>query len=96
MGMCVSFSRELAVKAGIELKQLQNNPDYKPDPEYPDDPDYVKWCGESEECIKVPGTDFYIANGGVRVIVVIVGGWGGVYASLIAWLTQHGIEWEEF
>lgn len=96
MGMCVSFSRELAVKAGIEFKILQNNPDYKPNPEYPEAPDYVKWCGESEECIKVPGTDFYIANGGVRAIVVTANKWGRAYAPLTDWLTANNIPWEEF
>jgi len=75
---------------------IQNNPDYVHDPEYPMDDDYVQWCAQSSECIKVPGTDHYVSNDGVRNIVVRANKWGRTYYPLTAWLTANNIPWEEF
>lgn len=94
MGLDVAFNRAQAVAAGMEFKSIPN--DGKFDDE-DDDADYIAWCKASTDCIKVPSTDYYVADDGVGDnICVRANKWGTSYAPLTAWLTKHNIEWSEF
>jgi hypothetical protein len=94
MGLDIGFNRKAAEKAGLVFKTLPNDGTYDED----DDPEYISWCKDSHECIAVPNTDHYVSNdsGSDEHVVVRANRWGSTYYPLTAWLTDHGITWDEF
>lgn len=93
MGLDIAFNRKEAEKAGLEFELIPNNGTY----DEGDDPEYIRWCQDSEECIKVPGCDHYTSNSGTGTDVVVrANKWGSTYYPLTEWLVANGIKWSEF
>ena len=95
MGLDVAFDRLLTTDAGMEFDSLPNSDRTEFDAD--EDPEYVAWCQESTPCVRVPGTNFWLADDGYdKHIVVRANKWGRAYAPLTKWLRDNNIPWTEF
>jgi len=99
MGLDVSFDRQKALAAGMQIKIVRNgsDEDIQRALEYGEDEGYIQWLQESSECVIIPFTDAFVTNDGVGDrIIVRANKWGENYLPLTLWLKHHNIEWDEF
>lgn len=103
MGMDIAFNREQAVAAGIEQASLRNADDAEiaraeadEADGMPNQPGYIEWLKSSNDCVRVPGMDWWVEDDGAsEQFVVRANKWGRTYEPLTDWLKAHGIEWIE-
>jgi hypothetical protein len=98
MGLDISFNREQAIKAGLELVTLDHRHDLEDiSTDLQDDLDFMRWANEKVVCIKVPETGHLVEDDGVpEYITVRANKWGRTYYPLTDWLKANNIEWDEF
>ena len=101
MGLDIVFNRKAAMKAGMEVSLQRNGTDEQiacalMDTDNDQD-GYVEYLQRTEELVQIPGTDWWLSNGGDEEdIIVRANMWGDSYAPLTAWLQKHNILWSSF
>lgn len=98
MGLDVSFNRARALEAGLEMVMERNASDESIAQAIAekDNPEFIQWMQQTVECVRVPGREYLVENGGVDdVIILRANRWGNTYAPLTEWLKTHNIEWDE-
>jgi hypothetical protein len=59
--------------------------------------DYYDWLRRIDSVASIPGIPLRVIDyGDGDTMVVRANRWGDVYFSLIDWLLDNGIEWDEF
>ena len=98
MGLDIAFSRELALKAGIEVQLFQNGTDAAVEEARENgDYGYAAWLSNVREHVRVPGMDYWVdSEGSDTDFVVRANKWGSTYAPLTQWLAANNIDWTEF
>jgi hypothetical protein len=99
MGLDITFSREAAIAAGIQFKDIPNGSpaDIQDAIDIGAAQDYLEWLREVPSYIAVPTTDFFVIDdsGDPTRICVRANRWGRTYHPLTEWLRLHNIEWTE-
>lgn len=100
MGLDISFNREQAIAAGLQLNMLARSTEEEIaealQGPYAEDKDYIQYLQRVEEVVHIPGTEYVAENGGVDTIVIRANKWGSIYGPITSWLRSHNIEWSEF
>ena len=101
MGLDVSFNRQQAIDAGLELFVDYNGTEeeiaaVKADVQDSMDEAYLEYLQREQEFIRIPSTGLIAANDGVQTIVVRANKWGLLYEPLTKWLKANNIDWSEF
>lgn len=98
MGLDISFNKTKALAAGMELLILPNGTaeQIQEAQESGNDDGYTKWLQETELCMKVPTTEYFVAIGNdPETCWVRANKWGSTYEPLTARLKAHSIDWRE-
>jgi hypothetical protein len=104
MGLDIAFNREAANRAGIETDYLRNSTDDDiidalierlVNGAFMYGDDHFKWLTEMRQCVKVPGTEYWLNADGVDDYIVRANKWGVAYEPLTNWLRANNIEWTE-
>ena len=97
MGLDIAFSKERALKAGLEIFHHPNgSPEEIAGALLAGDLEHHEWLSQSSAVFRVPHANHLVCvSVGDQDLIVRANKWGCTYAPLTQWLSEHGITWSE-
>lgn len=74
MALDITFNRNAALQAGIEIKVVRNGTDaeiYQQENRRDPDRGYISWLKQEHECILVPNTEYWLENIGSSGLMTV-------------------------